>query len=490
MSWASFLHALWLARVIRVTKDVWLRLLYNRFSYVLSLLRLVLLLALTTHYTACFWRLVQLLDHGDAVDIHDGGVWDTYMTDVYYAVQLLQGHGGVARTTRDHVFSSVAVLIGILVLATLSGSLAVLIFNYYSNSSSYQRKLESVFAKMDKLHLPPSLRARIHQYYDHLWFEHDSLNGEIAQFTRELSPSLALEVRLFKYMDLVLRVPLWRDCSTDFVTQIMLRLNVRAYLPEDYVIRQGEIGEELFLLNRGICELRACSGTSTGVSDPLIPLHHRPPSTITTEGGGGGQNINVRRLMPGHAFGELALLMNYKRSATVRALTFVEMCLLSRQAFQEILLRYREDRGKVLKELVLSCIDMRDKRFIPFPWEELIERANAKTPATGISAHTRLSPEEAADRIVDFINPPERTDTSITFGFRDLDIVSGFQLLPVVPLGKNSPAYRDPSLDGSHSELKTHVELIANRQEQTLERLATLERTVTALVAEIRQSSI
>lgn len=77
-----------------------------------------------------------------------------------------------------------------------------------------------------KLQLPLSLRERIHEYYEHLWHEYEYLDGDIVQFSKELSRTLGLEVVLFKYMELVVHIPFWKDCTPDFQKQLMLRLDV------------------------------------------------------------------------------------------------------------------------------------------------------------------------------------------------------------------------------------------------------------------------
>ncbi|GMF21405.1 unnamed protein product [Phytophthora lilii] len=56
-------------------------------------------------------------------------------------------------------------------------------------------------------------------------------------------------------MNLVMKIPFWESCSPDFATQIIFNLVVRVYLPDDYVDRKGETGDEMFMINRGICEL-------------------------------------------------------------------------------------------------------------------------------------------------------------------------------------------------------------------------------------------
>ncbi|TMW58796.1 hypothetical protein Poli38472_006941 [Pythium oligandrum] len=135
-------------------------------------------------------------------------------------------------TPLQNLFSTFSVLLGSVILAIVFGNVAMLVSNFNANSTNYQRKMEVVFATMNKLQLPHDLRERIHLYYDHLWQEYESLDGDIVKFSKELTHTLALEVGLYRYMNLIMKVPYWRECSPDF----------------------GEIGEEMYMVNRGLCE--------------------------------------------------------------------------------------------------------------------------------------------------------------------------------------------------------------------------------------------
>ncbi|KAJ0395343.1 hypothetical protein P43SY_006405 [Pythium insidiosum] len=228
---------------------VWL--FYSRYSHLMGIARLLWLVVLTTHYMACFWRWIS----GGSHALETASVVDQYVADHYYAVLLIQGQGdGIRRNLDENVFSIVAVVVGSVILAIVFGNVAMLVSNFNANETNYQRKMEVIFATMNKLKLPDALRERIHQYYAHLWQEYESLDGDVVRFSRELTHTLALEVGLFKYMNLVMDIPFWKDCSPDFVTQLVLNLVVRVYLPDDYVIRKGVVGDELYMINRGICE--------------------------------------------------------------------------------------------------------------------------------------------------------------------------------------------------------------------------------------------
>ncbi|KAE9283000.1 hypothetical protein PF008_g27512 [Phytophthora fragariae] len=219
-------RAILLSRVVRISKAMaaWLR--YSRFSHLLGIAQLMWLVLLIAHYMACLWHVVSESNTSQSTG-----------------------------TTDENLFSTVAILVGSVILAIVFGNVAMLVSNFNASTTNYHRKMEAVFATMDKMHLPEKLRDRIHQYYTHVWTEYECLDGDIVKFQRELTHTLGLEVGLYKYMNLVTEIPFWKDCSPDFATQIILNLAVRVYLPDDYVVRTGETCDEMFMINRGICAL-------------------------------------------------------------------------------------------------------------------------------------------------------------------------------------------------------------------------------------------
>ncbi|TMW58780.1 hypothetical protein Poli38472_006925 [Pythium oligandrum] len=278
---------------------------------------------------------------------------------MFEALCLLQGQGDGTRSNSiaANLFSILTVLLGSVLLAIIFGNVAMLVANFNANSTNYQRKLESAVATMDKLHLPGPLRRRIHQYYAYLWGEYESLDGDVSGFSKELSHTLELEVGLCRYMNLIVDVPFWKDCSPDFVTQIVLNLVIRVYLPDDFVFCQGEVGNELFMINHGICDVYHGENT----------LNYRPDSyksLATTVLEPGKATNGCVRMETGAVPGEMSLLMNYRRTANVLAVTHVEMCILKRETFQQLTTQYPEDRRVVLHRNVKWSIARNDK---PFP---------------------------------------------------------------------------------------------------------------------------
>jgi CRP-like cAMP-binding protein len=427
-------------------------LLYSRYSHLLRIVWIVLLIILVAHYLACGWRLLFITTP------MRGSPLEEYVACFYDVLQLLQGQGVPTTTIAQNVYATAAILMGSIALATIFGNVAILVSNFNANATSYQRKMESVFAVMGKLQLPPQLRERIHQYYEHLWREYESLDGEIVAFSKGLSHTLELEVVLFKYMDLIVHVPFWRDASPDFQKQLMLSLHVRVYMPDDFILRRGEVGDEFFVINRGICELALGPDSFECTIDPLLddpdsPLeeseddddpqsfktvryelptvqqqHDRAPlvrpakrlgrssayalddmasARVTAERrGSSGHVLKLRR---GQSFGEIALLMNYERTANVRALTYVEMCVLLRRDFQAILLKHPTDRKHVLTKILTKTMENNDKTNVACPLRATVQSVFGERDTDSISAmHAALLISNAVNLPLD--------DESIKFG--------------------------------------------------------------------------
>uniref|UniRef100_K3X563 Cyclic nucleotide-binding domain-containing protein n=1 Tax=Globisporangium ultimum (strain ATCC 200006 / CBS 805.95 / DAOM BR144) TaxID=431595 RepID=K3X563_GLOUD len=450
-------------------KSIWAWLLYSRYSHLLRILWIVVLIVLIAHYMACCWKLL-------AVTPSSLSIVEQYAENFNDALQLLQGQGLETKTAAQNVFASFAVVLGSIMLAVVFGNVAMLVSNFNANSTNYQRKMESVFAVMSKLQLPALLRERIHQYYEHLWREYESLDSELVKFAKNLTHNLSLEVVLFKYMDLVMNVPFWHECSPDFQKQLVLHLQVRVYLPDDFILRRGEVGDEFYMINRGSCELTTGPNSFEQATAPLHPPRtaasdaqrtdasrcttsgyygngvsgtrglesiatddddrtenerHLRRSRLRTERTNDGRIDNgapsahsqeraptskLTRLIRGQAFGEIALVMNYERTANVRAMTYVEMCVLTRTDFQMILTRYPEDRRHVISKILTTCMERNEARDVFCPLKDAVMTVftdRSRYDATTIETITAKHAASIIERVVN----PEVTDSLMKFGF-------------------------------------------------------------------------
>ncbi|KAG3199098.1 hypothetical protein PC128_g5565 [Phytophthora cactorum] len=455
-----FVRMIWLIRANQTGRgsNFWAWLLYSRYSHLFRIAGIVVMVICIAHYIACIWTI--LLSEADEYQDTSTSWRDKYSSSFYAALLLMQGEGVPAETAAQNLFASLSVVLGSIVLAVVFGHVAILVSNFNANATSYQRKMEEVFAMTAKLQLPVPLRERIHEYYEHLWHEYECLDGEIVQFSKSLSHSLGLEVVLFKYMEVVMHVPFWKDCTPDFQKQLMLHLDVRVYLPNDFIMRQGEVDVEFYMVNRGYCELdrdlnrfervttttlaTGRNGFNIGRSNSMAARRRTVVMNASQidegnrqsayeldpaqrryylNGGRDGKGTEIL-ISRGQAFGDMALLMNYQRAANVRAVTHVEMCVLSREKFQTVLAKYPEDRRRVVVDMLTSYMQSYEVSKSHCPLLELVRKvyspeaiAKACAQAGGPSplVPPTLTIRQAAERIYTAINK-ESNDPTLKFG--------------------------------------------------------------------------
>ncbi len=116
--------------------------------------------------------------------------------------------------------------------------------------------------------------------------------------------------------------PLFQNFSPRVLSQVADQLDLRQFSPGTEIIRQGEIGEEFFVIGQGEVEI--------WIDGKLSNL-----------------------LQPGSFFGEVSLLKKQPRNATVRAKTDVTCFVLTDEEFQETVkasATFEEELRKVIFE--------------------------------------------------------------------------------------------------------------------------------------------
>ncbi|MFM8538843.1 MAG: cyclic nucleotide-binding domain-containing protein [Planctomycetaceae bacterium] len=115
---------------------------------------------------------------------------------------------------------------------------------------------------------------------------------------------------------LIEQVPFFRNASSEFLRDLIPRLDARTFAPGEVLVHEGDVGDEMYFLTRGRVEV----------------LRGLPPERLTS-------------LTPGSFFGELAILKDAPRAATVRALTDVEVYAVRRDGVVELARQHADFDG-------------------------------------------------------------------------------------------------------------------------------------------------
>jgi CRP/FNR family transcriptional regulator, cyclic AMP receptor protein len=121
-------------------------------------------------------------------------------------------------------------------------------------------------------------------------------------------------------LERIARVPLFARCSKRELAQIGMLADEVELAAGTVVVREGRHGQEFFVLVSGTVE-------------------------VTREG------TVVATLGPGDWFGEISLLHNAPRNATVTATTAIDALVVSHKDFSSLLATSPEIQGKILQAL-------------------------------------------------------------------------------------------------------------------------------------------
>lgn len=167
--------------------------------------------------------------------------------------------------------------------------------------------------------LPDELKKRIRDHYDYCWRRKTVYDEK--GILLELPTSLRSEVSLFLNRDLIVSVPFLRDLGEDCTAHLVTKLLPLQIPPHSFVFKRGSFGREMFFLSEG--EVEVISST--------------------------GKVICI--LGPGSYFGEYAILSDQptKRTASIRARTFVDLFSLSKEDFDDVVELYPEVYNEIIE---------------------------------------------------------------------------------------------------------------------------------------------
>ena len=204
-----------------------------------------LVVAMLTHWFACLLRF-------SSPDLESGTYSQPslYIADMYAALCLLLGESLVyfPPTSGVTIVAMVTMLIGALVVAALFGNVAMLVASFNISRTRLQEKMDQVNETMKSARLPKELQASVRQYYLYSWMRHKAMNSRT--FIDELSPGLRSKTSLYLYQDMLAAVPLFSHAPLAVLEALALCIRAHVYMPSDIIIREGLLGEEMYIIVR------------------------------------------------------------------------------------------------------------------------------------------------------------------------------------------------------------------------------------------------
>ncbi|CAG9860672.1 unnamed protein product [Phyllotreta striolata] len=293
-------------------------LIFNQFlnmaSVFMRIFNLICMMLLIGHWSGCLQFLVPMLqgfppNSWVAINELQEVSWlEQYSWALFKAMShmLCIGYGRFPpQSLTDMWLTMLSMISGATCYALFLGHATNLIQSLDSSRRQYREKQVEEYMAYRKL--PREMRQRITEYFEHRYqgkfFDEECILGELSEKLRE-------DVINYNCRSLVASVPFFANADSNFVSDVVTKLKYEVFQPGDIIIKEGTIGSKMYFIQEGIVDIVMANGeVATSLSD-------------------------------GSYFGEICLLTNARRVASVRAETYCNLFSLSVDHFNAVLDQY------------------------------------------------------------------------------------------------------------------------------------------------------
>jgi hypothetical protein len=242
-------------------------------------------------------------------EVYDKNNLYQYTTSLYHAVLMLTGNDVGPRGSFQLAFVALMLLTGAIINANIFGNMAVILQSLNKKSTNFQEKLDIANETMKNLNIPMKLQEEVKNYFT---FTQNTLDHqqELDEFLKTLSPSLRQKIISSIFSEVININPVFNN-NKAAISHILLSLETKLFYPEDQIITQGDHPDFVYFISRGECDI-----------------------SVFTEK---QKEIYVSTIREGAYFGEVALLKNCKRTASVFSKNYTTLAQVDCIAFRDII---------------------------------------------------------------------------------------------------------------------------------------------------------
>ncbi|XP_043275927.1 cyclic nucleotide-gated cation channel alpha-3 isoform X2 [Venturia canescens] len=255
-------------------------------------------------------------------DSETADVVKQYLQSYYWCTLALTTIGDLPRprSKGEYLYVIVQLLFGLLLFATVLGHVANIVTSVSAARKEFQAKLDGVKTYMRMRRVPNHLQVKVIKWFDYLWLTQKCSDEEKAVSC--LPDKLKAEIAINVHLDTLRRVEIFQNTEAGFLCELVLRLRPVLFSPGDYICRKGEVGKEMYIVNRGRLQVVADNGKTV-----------------------------LATLKAGSYFGEISILnmgtAGNRRTASVRSVGYSDLFVLSKKDMWDVLKEYPAARVRL-----------------------------------------------------------------------------------------------------------------------------------------------
>lgn len=267
---------------------------------------LIVALPMLVHLIACAWI---ALGSGSA-GVSDDKIL-TYVKSAYWTFTTLTtvGYGDiVAQTIPQMLFTCFVQFLGVAVFGYILSNVAGLLARSDAAREHHMDNLDKVETFMRIHQIPPELRSKIRSYYHYIWKSRKGYQD--TALLESLPTKIQSDLFLHINRSIIDKVPFFKGADPEMLSDLMNELEPRVCVPSERIFKVGDKGDALYFIHSGDVEIISPSGEV------------------------------IAHLTEGAFFGEMALISDKPRTATVRAAGYCDLYALSKESFDRVTKAY------------------------------------------------------------------------------------------------------------------------------------------------------
>ncbi|XP_055606923.1 cyclic nucleotide-gated cation channel alpha-3 [Uranotaenia lowii] len=283
------------------------------------------------HWNGCLYHIIYKNNGFGSKNwvFHDSESADVvkqYLQSYYWCTLALTTIGDLPRprSKAEYVFVIAQLMFGLMLFATVLGHVANIVTSVSAARKEFQAKLDGVKTYMRMRRVPNHLQVKVIKWFDYLWLTQKCSDEERAVSC--LPDKLKAEIAINVHLDTLKRVEIFQNTEAGFLCELVLKLRPVVFSPGDFICRKGEVGKEMYIVNRGRLQVVADNGKTVMAS-----------------------------LKAGSYFGEISILnmgtagkaLGNRRTASVRSVGYSDLFVLSKKDMWDVLKEYPAARVRL-----------------------------------------------------------------------------------------------------------------------------------------------
>jgi len=342
------------------------------------MLETLLLVFVISHMTACTWYFTAVSSSPNSwVDVFmpeekmENNIWSLYVASMYWSVSTLTsvGFGDFEpQNNLERSFATITCWAGATVFGYVIGQMSSMVADLNQASFQFHRKMDSINSYLKYRKVPFDLQKRIRKFFRY-YIGRKMLFDE-QQILADLTHGLRVELSMFLTKDVLMNVHIFKGVENpSFMAAIVTMLKPFSAAPGDFIVRQGDVALEMYLVVRGTVEI---------ISD---------------------DGFVFSRLNQGSHFGDIENLdseIQERRAASVRAVTYCDLFSISKADVAEVSRRFPEVYEKIKEASEMRKAEARNLKTLSKAWRmtqgkiKSVVKTLPENPAGSISDYSKL----------------------------------------------------------------------------------------------------